>query len=89
MFMSMHASGATNQEGRRNLFGSSMAITDTIPRIPTIAIANSICTVWLSIILVPQGSVDQFFDARMYQEVLSDNPQETVDRLIQERVRFI
>jgi hypothetical protein len=38
---------------------------------------------------IVQGSVDQFFDTHIYQEVLSDNPQETVDRLIQERVRFI
>jgi hypothetical protein len=39
--------------------------------------------------LIVQESVDQFFDTRIYQEVLSDNPKEAVDSLIQDRVRFI
>jgi hypothetical protein len=38
---------------------------------------------------IVQESVDQFFDTRIHQEVQADNPQETADALIQERVRFI
>jgi len=34
-------------------------------------------------------SVDQFFDQRIYQAVLSDHQPELLDRLVQERIRFI
>jgi predicted small metal-binding protein len=36
--------------------------------------------------LIVQESVDQFFDTSIYQDVLSDNQPQTVDRLIRERV---
>ncbi len=36
-----------------------------------------------------QESVDQFFDQRIYQAVLSDHQPELLDRLVQERIRFI
>jgi hypothetical protein len=38
---------------------------------------------------IVQGSVDQFFDEEIYQDVLSDNQPELVDKLVQEKVRFI
>lgn len=38
---------------------------------------------------IVQGSVDQFFDTSIYQNILSDNQPLKVDRLNQERVRFI
>lgn len=36
-----------------------------------------------------QESVDQFFDQRIYQAVLSDHQPELLDRLVHERIRFI
>ena len=39
--------------------------------------------------LIVQGSVDQFFDQEIYQDVLSDYQPEMVDRPVRERVRFI
>jgi hypothetical protein len=38
---------------------------------------------------IVQGSIDQFFDREIYQAVLAENQPEMVDRLVQERVRFI
>jgi hypothetical protein len=38
---------------------------------------------------IVQTSVDQFFDEEIYQDVLSDNQPELVDKLVQEKVRFI
>jgi hypothetical protein len=38
---------------------------------------------------IVQGSVFQFFDQGIYQDVLSDHQPELLDRLVQERVRFI
>lgn len=38
---------------------------------------------------IVQGSVDQFFDRAIYEGVLSDHQPEIVDRLVQERVRFL
>jgi hypothetical protein len=36
-----------------------------------------------------QESVDQFFDQRIYEAVLSDHQPELLDRLVQEKIRFI
>jgi hypothetical protein len=38
---------------------------------------------------VVQESVDQFFDSGIYQDVLSDHLPNVIDRLVQDRVRFI
>jgi len=35
-----------------------------------------------------QGSVDQFFDQEIYQEVMGENQPEMVDRLVRKKVRF-
>jgi hypothetical protein len=38
---------------------------------------------------IVRGSVDQFFDQEIYQAVLAENQPDMVDRLVQEKVRFI
>ncbi|MFZ0514802.1 MAG: hypothetical protein WAM14_24575 [Candidatus Nitrosopolaris sp.] len=38
---------------------------------------------------IVQESIDQFFDQRVYQGVLADHQPELLDRIVQERVRFI
>jgi hypothetical protein len=38
---------------------------------------------------IVQGSVDQFFDQEIYQAVLSDQHPELLDKIVQQRVRFI
>ena len=38
---------------------------------------------------IVRESVDQFFDQRIYQAILSDHRPDLLDRLVQERIRFI